>query len=174
MQAIEVGKLLQEGKTRYPEVPKFDFDQAGGVLYVFFKSPSQAEIDAFRSGAVKLGLFYKDDIIFMLFKFGNLHWIDIPYTCHLSQPFVFGHLEDDMGYGMTLVFADADTGIVKVLRLIGWPHKMSQLFQSCVSDQQGKPFDHYEYNAKANRIYQNYSTDDMVRMGQTFRLKEGR
>ena len=38
MQAIEVGKLLQEGKTRYPEVPKFDFDQAGGVLYSSAKS----------------------------------------------------------------------------------------------------------------------------------------
>ena len=70
MQAIEVGKLLQEGKTRYPEVPKFDFDQAGGVLYVFFKSPSQAEIDAFRSGAVKLGLFYKDDIILCFLNSG--------------------------------------------------------------------------------------------------------
>jgi hypothetical protein len=172
MQAIEVGKLLQEDKTRYPEVPKFDFDQAGGVLFVFFKSPTQTEVDAFRSGDVKLGLFYKDGIIFLLFKFGSLHWMDVAYTCHLSQSFVFDHLEDDMGYGMTLVFTDADTGIVKVLKLIGWPNKMSQLFQTYVLDQRGKPFDHYEYNIKTNRIYKNYSTDDMVRMGQTFRLKE--
>lgn len=172
MQKFEVGKPLKEGKNRYPEVPIFEFEQAGGVLYVFYKTPKDKEVEAFRSGDVKLGILYKEGIIFLLFKFGSANWLDVPYCWHLSEPYTFQPLEKGMGYGMTMIFSDANTGIVKVIRQIGWPNRMSKIFRGHVEDQQqDKDFYRVEYERKLQNIYNNYSTDDMVKMADTFRLR---
>lgn len=173
MRAFEVGKLFEEGKTRYEEGTRFSFDQSGGVLLLTYDRPTAKEIEEIRKGDLRLGILKKAGIIFLLFKFGSQPWIDASYTCHLSQPYVFDPVEDNTGYGMMVYLVDASTGILKANRLIGLPTKMSKLFTEYVIEQQEKPFNKINYYNAINDIYRNYSTDDMVRMAETFRLREG-
>ena len=125
----------------------------------------------FDKGDIRFGILYKNDIIFLLFKFGSQNWMDVPYTCFLSEPYVFDPLNDNEGYGMITFLIDANTGILKVARLLGWPNKMSKLFKQYVIDQQSRPFDKTIYDRVLNNIYRNYSTDDLVRMADIFKLR---
>lgn len=172
MQKYEAGKLFKPGKTHYQEGIKFDFNQSGGALYIMYDRPTPKEIEEIRRGKLQLGILEKSDIIFLLFKFGSLNWMDTPYSCHLSEPYVFDEVEEGTGYGMTVFLIDAATGILKVIRQIGWPSRMSRLFTSYVIEQQNKPFDRAIYDRVLNNIYNNYTTDSLVRMAQTFRLRE--
>ena len=45
MRKIEVGQLFEEGKTKYQEGIRFDFDQSGGTLFIMFKNPDEKEIE---------------------------------------------------------------------------------------------------------------------------------
>ena len=171
MQKYEAGKLFKPGKTHYQEGIKFDFNQSGGALYIMYDRPTPKEIEEIRRGKLQLGILEKSDIIFLLFKFGSLPWMDAPYSCHLSEPYVFDKVEEGTGYGMTVFLIDASTGILKVIRQIGWPSKMSRLFTDYVIEQQSKPFDNMMYFRTVDSVYNNYSTNDMVRMAETFKIR---
>lgn len=171
MRAFEVGKLFGEGKIRHREGVKFDFDQSGGTLLVFYNKPTPKEVLAFKAGDAGLGILYLRDIIFLMFKFGDESWMDVPYTCHLSPPFVFDPLKDRQGFNMTVFLVDANSGVLEVARLIGWPNRMSKLFKEYVLDQQEKTFDSHEYDAVLRAIYQSRSTRDLVKIADTFKIR---
>ena len=67
----EVGQLLKEGVTKYQEGVRCDFTQDGLVLMLYFNNPTKEEIQDIKSGDFKIAYLQKEDIIFMLFKFGN-------------------------------------------------------------------------------------------------------
>lgn len=172
MQSYEVGKLFEEGKTQYQEGIKFDFNQGGGTLYILYDRPKQKEVEEIRKGRLQMGILYKQDIIFLLFKFGNLNWMDAPYSYQLSEPHELSTPEDDTGYSMTVLLIDAATGILKVVRQIGWPTKMSRQFHDYVAQQRNRDFSNHLYNAKLNEIYKNYTTNYLVGVADIYKVRE--
>lgn len=172
MQNYEVGKLFEQGRTRYQETIKFDFTQGGPILFVILDRPSEKEIENIRSGKMQIGIYTKDEIIFMLFKFGSLNWVDAPYSVHLSKPFDFMELSERKGYGLQILLIDASTGILKVIRYIGLPTAFSKKFKQAVLEQKERPFDNIKYDQKINAIYGNYSTDDLVERANIINLTE--
>lgn len=162
LRKFEVGKPFEEGVTWYQEETRFEFNESGPVLLVFLKSPTEKEIEAFRAGDVKIGFYEMENIIFLLFKFGGLPWIDAPYSIHLSAEFQPANIEKGKGYGLQIFLIDAASGILKVIRLIGMGTEWSRRFREAILKQKAAPFDPYEYNKKIERIYLSYSTKKMV------------
>lgn len=163
LQKLEVGKPYQEGKISYREGLKFDFRQDGAGLYITFDTPTTKEIDSIRNGDIEISVYPKDELLFLLFKFGSLPWMDAPYSAHLSEPFTFEELTEGKGYSLFIVLIDAKTGIVKVIRQIGLSTKFSTQFQKLVEKQKEMPFDKQEYDRKINEVFANYSTEDLVK-----------
>lgn len=162
MRKLEVGQLFEEGKTKYNEGTRFDFQQSGPILYLFFSRPSERETEWIRAGKFELGFTEKDEIIFMLFKFGGMNYVDAPYSVHLSKEFTFDELQEGMGFGLNVNLIDASTGILKVIRYVGLSTDFSRRFMKAVERQRKIDFDKTKYFAAIQQIYGNYSTDDLV------------
>lgn len=158
----EVGKLYKDNVTRYAEGTKFDFTQSGAVLELYFERPSNKEIEDVKSGKFELGFYEKEDILFMLFKFGTGSYLDTPYSVHLSQPFQFMDLDPGFGFGLSIFLIDASTGILKAIRYVGLSNDFSQRFKKAVERQKRSSFDVTLYDQKVQSVYTNYSTKDLV------------
>lgn len=173
MRKFEIGKPIDGYIRQYPEGVKFDVDKSGAMLFIMFRNPSDSEIENIRKGRIQLGICSLSDIIFMLFKFGQLQWMDAPFSIHLAQDQDFLNIDFDetQGLGMTVFLVDAATGILKALRYIGLPHKLTQLFFSEVNNQIKYIFNKSEYDKNLNEIFMRYGTTDLVRFSQTFRLE---
>lgn len=168
MRSFEVGKLLEEGITRYNEGVKFDFQQSGPVLLLFFNRPTEKEVESIKKGKLEIGFYVKDEVIFMLFKFQSLEWMDAPYSVHLSNPFTFDDIEPGQGFGLTIFLVDASTGILRALRYSGLSTDFSFKLQDAILNQKNLPFDAVVYNQKFMSIYNNYSTSDLVQRADVF------
>jgi len=166
MKLFEVGKLFEEGKTRYNEGCIFDFDNTGGDLYIFFNSPTQKEIIDIKKGNCKIGIVEKNNIIFMLFKFGALEWIDCPYSKYLSKDFAMNSIEEGMGYAINMHLIEANTGILKVLRLVSMTTKFSKKFADLIINQQ--KIDNYDF--ALSNVYANYTTNDLVKFAEIMKV----
>jgi len=173
MQKLEVGQLLQEGKTKYQEGVIFDFQQAGPLLYLFFNSPTDAEIESVKKGKFEIRFYQKDEVIFILTKFQGIPWMDAPYSIHLSQPFEFQEITEGKGFGLTTLLVDANTGILKAIRYSGLSTEFSQKLRIAIENQKSIPWDADAYHKKINMIFGNYSTDDLVnRADAIYKVKE--
>ena len=119
----QVGKVSEDliGKEKII----FDITDGGGILYVLFSSPTENEIRQFKEDIeiryVKVG-----SVFMMLFKFGSLNWADAPYSPHLSKMSGIAEPADGEGIALQIIFADADTGMVHGLRLIGLSTEFSR------------------------------------------------
>lgn len=168
MRMLEVGKLFEEGKTKYPEGVKFDFYQEGPVLYLFFNRPTEKEIESVKSGKFEIAMYAREEIIFILAKFQGMEWMDAPYSVHLSKPFEFESIETGKGFGLNTFLVDASTGILKVIRFSGLSTDFSLKFVFAIENQRRLSFDNASYEQKLNAIYGNYSTSDLVQRADAF------
>jgi hypothetical protein len=172
MQKFEVGKLFQEGVTKAEEGTKFNFDQSGASLYLFFNMPTDREVEEIRAGRFEIGIYQKDEVIFILFKIAGGSWMDAPYTVHLSQSFDLEEIQEGQGFGLTILLVDSSTGILKVIRQIGLGTDISRRLKEMIEKQKSQPFDQNVYQRKITQIYGNYNTDDLVqRMEVSYRVK---
>lgn len=164
MYKFEVGQLFKEGITRYQEGVRFDFLPEGPVLLIYFNAPSMSEINDIKQGKSRFGLFVKDNIIFFLSKFGSLAWMDAPYSIHLTkEKFDIEAPSSGEGYALNVFLIDAKTGILKAARLIGLSTKVSLSLLNAINAQRSQFFDLNNYSTKLQSLYNNYSTNDMVK-----------
>lgn len=146
---------------------KFDFNQAGGIIDIFYNRPTAKEIEQIKSGKIKVGLCQKNGVIFLLLKLGSLNWMDTPYSVHLSKPYELQNVMVGTGYALNLRFADAGSGCIKVLRLFTMPTDISREFKKMVDAQRLLPFDKAEYHRKLTQVTSAYETTTLVKFGMT-------
>lgn len=168
---LQVGKLFESGRTHYDEGLKFEFEQSGPILFIFFNRPTEKEIETIRAGKFKIGFYETEGIIFILSKFGSLKWFDTPYNIHLSPPIKFAEELDankTLGFGLQIFLIDAATGILKVIRYIGLGHDFSIRLRDEMLKQKQSPFNQDTYIFRLNELYKRYSTDQLVEYARYF------
>ena len=90
--------------------------------------------------------------------------MDAPYTVHLSKN--LSHVEipqEGCGYAMYIVLCDTD-GTVYSGRLVSMSSKFSAAFRDAVQKQSLSDFDISGYGAEIKRVFNCYSTKDLVKM----------
>lgn len=162
--SFQVGELFEPGKTHYNESTKFDFTESGPILLLFFAGPTRSEVESIREGDIRIGFLEKDGIIFMLFKFQNLPWIDAPFSVHLAQAEEPVEVKEGTGYGLQIFLVDANTGILKVMRLIGLGTEWSRRFREVAMRQREVDFDARMYDTKIQNIYRSFSSKELAEM----------
>lgn len=169
MKNYEVGQIVSEF-VNHQEGTLFDMSDSGAELYIFFRKPTSSEVEQFKSGQrFEIRFTEIHGVIMLLFKIGNLNWMDAPYSPHLSKnltEFVLPNVEQ--GLSLTLTLVDAVTGEVKAIRLIGLSNNFTKKFFGTVMDQKLKDFNAKEYNIALNKIYSLYSTNKLVKMSNTY------
>lgn len=161
---LEVGKPMA-GALGREEGVVFDVSDAGAQINVFFDNPTAEEVLQFHSDEpLEVRFAILGGEIFMLFKFGDLPWMDAPYNPHLSR-----ELTDDgivfpetKGLALQVILADTRTGNVKAIRLVGLMTEFSNNLFSEIRNRNKRPFSSGAYFAAVNSVFDKYQTEDMV------------
>lgn len=158
---LEVGKHLEGCKKQYGEGCKFDITDSGCELITFFNRPSLKEIEQFKTGKLKFGYYTYKNVIMFLVKVGDLNWMDMPYSVHLSENLTgFQELGEGQGLSLVLYLVDAADGILKSMRLVGLNTRLTKGLIEAVNKQKEMEYDDYAKNV--NYIYRTYRTKDLV------------
>ena len=146
------------------EGARFGLDASGAIICVGLCSPTAKEIEAFAvNKPLRVGLFYRDDVMFMLFRFGDLPWMDAPYSPHLSPANPIQYIPDGQGLAMTCILTDVPSGVIKQnIRAVGLSTMFTRQFSMVARDVLAQPFDPAAYNRAIARLMRQYSTRDMV------------
>lgn len=169
MNKYEVGQIVENFKY-HQECVQFDLADDGAIMLVFFKSPTQSEIEQFKSGKnfeIRFTEIY--DVIMITAKIGNLNWMDAPYSPHLSKRLTKIELPNDgEGLGLTLILVDAATGEIKHIRFLGLSERFTKRLFGTVMEQKTSEFSIDKYNNAINRIYSTYPTTQIVKMSKDY------
>lgn len=166
MYKYEVGQIV-EGLQSNQEGVRFDMTDSGSTMTILFNKPTRNEIEYVKAGKLQFGMFVKDEVIFMLSKFGDMPWMDAPYHVALSKNLTkLNDIEEGKGYGCNIVLADASTGEIKAMRYVSFNTEFSKKLKSNIEDQKEYSFNNKEYEIKLATIMMNYSTDDMVKYSE--------
>lgn len=162
MYKYKVGHVIESFKG-IPEGVKFDMTDEGAVLSILFNKPTQKEIEEIKKGSLQFGMFMKNNIIFILSKFGSMQWMDAPYTIHLSKNLTeLNEISEGEGYSCHIVLADASSGEIKAMRLIGFDTQYSKILKANIEEQSKKEFEKVQYDVDLFEVMTNYTTKDMV------------
>mgnify|MGYP007069919494 CR=1 FL=1 len=117
-----VGECVEEYVGR-GDGPVFEIDDGGAVLLVFMRNPTEKEVEGFMQGqAFEMRFVEKEGYLFVVFKAGDLPWMDAPYNPRLSinwTRFDLTENDKDKGLSLTVMLIDTRTGEIKEIRLIG-------------------------------------------------------
>ena len=146
MYEYHVGQILQEFAGHGEEI-KFDIEgSSGSALRIIYPSPTEKELYNIQKGPLQMKKILLNNIIFLTFKFGDLPWMDAPYTPHLSKNIQLLDLNNEkMGLSMIVYLIDSKSGEIKVMRLIGMHHKFSLSLLKDIEEIRHKDFDQFKY-----------------------------
>lgn len=128
------------------------------------------EIKAFNTSDITVTLTYVDRIIFMVVTIEDVAVLDMPFNMGQYNEF---QLKEpiESGYMMPIILVDADTNIIRAIRLAGLPKDMSQkLYELSKEQWENKITDH---NERIDRIYSNYTPQDLIKAGLIHNIYEG-
>lgn len=161
-------QILKVGETYAPfvgaqECVKFDITDAGAIVCACFNRPTPHEIAQYAANkAFKAGFFYRDGVLFLLFKFGDLNWVDAPYTPHLSRGDMQKYI-DGQALPLTCLLIDVPDGIIAQRpRLIGLDTQFTAALMTVVAEMRAQHFDANAYYGSVAAAMQKYSTNEMV------------
>lgn len=158
-----VGDILEEAMG-HAEETKFTMDDAGGLLRIYYNGPTEEEIEDFKADGFEVRFTTMKDTIFMLFKIGNLPWMDAPFTPHLSPNLTKYELpQEGMGLGVLVQFADTRTGKLVGMKLIGLSESFTKKFFGNVMELHMKPFSKERYFQEVRDILNKYPTKELMK-----------
>lgn len=173
MECYTVGKVYQ-GVVNHQEGSVFDIDDCGISLHVYMKKPTAHEIEQFASGKpFEMKLAQLRNVILPMFKFGDMDWMDAPYTVHLSRNLTKLEVPaNGNGLAMTVHLYDTQTGKLLCNRLLSLSAEISRGFIKMVMEQKEKPFYEQDYLDNIRSIYTAYPTRKLLKMAlYSYRLR---
>ena len=177
---IDLSKLqkLEVGKPYPGDIPinqgiAIDMDNSGFLVYAILKNPTDKEINNYREGSVQFAMTVREGVIFILMKFGDLPWVDVPYNVNLSLNLTNLPIpRETQGYAVQIILVNSVTKIVHALRLIGLQHKFSLALRDSMIKQQFDEITIEEYNEHVDHVYAMHTTADLLSLA-TARCKIG-
>jgi hypothetical protein len=165
MELFEVGKPFKEGITRYPEGVTFDINCDGCDLLIYTAEVSEKARQAITKGDFKYGYFKEENVIIMLFRFGNHQWIEVPYSIHMCiDPAKLKEVTETNGFPLNIYIINATTGVLEDHRFVELDTRLSKLLREDVLEQKNLPYDGFNSNLK--ELNSKFSTKALVSMSR--------
>ena len=161
-QICVVGEEFNKGIKIWPEANVFEYTAGGCHLLLSYSHPTVREKEAF-SDPVQFGLFCKYDLIFVLFKFGDMSWQNAPYSYWMVPEDIRPDPEADMNESgnrllVSCFFIDAATGILEEMRALSLSPCFTTQLLRCVKDQVQNPVTIKEQSLAVAKINSQYAT----------------
>jgi len=131
-------------------------------LLAFLDGPTSKETKIFKDAFMRLHITVIDSIPLIAVSYLGSRW-----TWDVSLN-VVGISEVDSatffqpGNAVTLFLIDRPKGTIKAIRMVGLPETAERLIKGALREQLTRYRSRAEFDAALNRIYQQYSTDDLI------------
>jgi hypothetical protein len=167
MKIYKVGQVVPEF-IGHNEETKFDVDDGGATMFVFFSNPTEKEKKQFESGArFEIRFVELHGVIIMTVKIGNLAWMDAPYTPHLTPNLTRLQIPNEgEGLALTIILVDTNTGKIEHIRLVGLAEGFSRKLIGTIMEHKMKDFDREEYLKTIQTIFRRYTTNQIVKLSK--------
>ena len=118
-------------------------------------------------------------MFFFLVKFGRMQWMDTPSHALQNAPEERGYFFDlvsrlgrDNGAPVHFYLVDADTGILKAMRMTVPSYDFSMKLAEILRMEESQPFDENTFYGAARRCYQMFPTSEaMARNAQEWYIR---
>lgn len=159
---IKVGQIVPNLKGK--NLIQFDVSDSSCMLSITWPDMSDKESEALSSGKLEVRTLGMGHVLFMLFKFEGLPWVEAPYSPHLSKNLSeFPDIEEGQGLALVVQAAESKTGEVKVLRMIGLPTKFSRTFIKTLQEMMADVPESIEaYRMEVSSLQDSYTIDQLV------------
>lgn len=166
MNVLKVGDCYKEYLGE--EGIRTDISDEGIRVIVCYSNPTLQEIEQFKSNTkLEIRFIVLKDIMFFLYKFGSLSWVDSPYNPHLSKHLNTLDIPDEnQGYLMTIEFANSQTGKLISYRAVGLEHRFSMKLLNEVNQLKNESFEKNTYFNNIQTLFSRYSTKELVKMSK--------
>ena len=165
MVAIEVGKPLIEGRTRWPSGVVYDYVGGFHTLRVFIERPTPREVSGLSagSGPIHLGLVVLNETLLLGMQAPRARFDgDAPFSIHLvpvgsrvtppvCQP-------GETRAFIQVILVDAATGIVRVLRTSTMSNAFTIALHDAIRKQEREPFTPQHHDENIRRLYASHPT----------------
>ena len=131
----------------------------GLTLKFLWKNPDETIIENF-SAAPFFQLYFKNDIMFLLLKFKDLKWIDIPLVFTKSTKNLFSFEKDN--FPCNILLANSNTGKLFINNIFEMPKGVTKAFVQAIHTQ--KDLSKKTAIEKINSIRSSYSASEMSRL----------
>lgn len=169
MYKYEVGQTVDSFK-HHSEGALIDIADDGATMLVFFQNPILEEIEQFKSGnnfEIRFTELY--DVIMITVKIGDLNWMAVPYTPHLSKNLTkFQMPNENQGMGLTLILIDTVTGKIKHIRLLGLSDRFTRRLFGTILEHKMKAFNQSEYSNSVKKIFSGYSINKIIKLSKDY------
>jgi hypothetical protein len=171
MQTFEVGKPFPLPFHQEGVLALF----TGGALHicVILPDPTEEETESFLHGAMTVGLFIKNNCIFITPKFGDLVIGDctINGAIEPKEKFdMFVEVVPAERTGALFFLIDLNGGIVRGIRYISYEERFVEKLQWALLAQKENPPNQH-WTMTIHTIYQQYSTDALFDASEHFRVQ---
>jgi hypothetical protein len=174
MAILEIGKLYVSGKTQWPETIEYNYDANGHTILICLRSPTSKEVQGLKNDSLDLALHYADRIPTLLWRVGekgqSLPWSDCAFNWYLVPPErrqIPEIIQDGQQALLNILLVDADTGILKVFRVISMPTKFSRSLVEAILEQiNGGEISSTTYAQVTYELQVKYSSDELQRLAQ--------
>jgi hypothetical protein len=156
MHALEVGQLYHPGRTTWPEAVTYQYRQDHHELLLFWPDPSAHEVEQVRSGAASFGVYWESPALFLVVQLGGMSPMDAVYSWHLvatAERTLPAHLQPETTIALPVILIDAETGIVRVIRLLSLATPTATQLNEAIHAQAKLPWDERAYDAAIGRVY---------------------
>jgi len=163
--ALEVGQLYNPARTSYPQTEQIRIDRSLQELVRYWPSPTRSEVQAHESGAADFALIDRSPHVLLLsYKFGDLDWSDAPFQAHRMTTSAAGWPAGGPSLGLlfTTVLVDADTGVIRALRIDEWPPEFANPVRVAVAEQLIHDLDDDAAGRELDALYGAYSTPEAM------------
>lgn len=137
-------------------------------------SPTEQEIRDYQKGRAQLGLLPVPPTLLLPFRFGEQPWSEATFTPHLvpedRRPAGL-ELQEGQGLALQVALVDADTGLVRALRLIGLPTELSRRLLEETRALESSPWPgEAAYDRHINRLFASMTSEDIARAAEIWTI----
>jgi len=130
------------------------------------KYPTKQEIKAYQSGKIILKLIVRPNVIFLVFKIGNLDWCDVTYSNCLYQEIEYNeyqmNLQKNYPKKLKLVLVDSNSQGVKVYRVLKLSKKFTNILRDAIVEQCNNSPSVKNYNVEVKKIYNKFQPGQLA------------
>lgn len=165
MSTRQVGEVFDPAYTRYDEGARYVYAGQGHELVLFWRGPTGAEVEGFRTQPVELGLFTHGPAGFLLYKIRNVcEWSDVAFNLHLVPEAERELPREEPGdrARLRMILVDAEDGVVRAKRIVSLDKVMTQALKQAMAEQAAAPFNRLIYDAAVQDVHGRYRDSDAL------------